>query len=52
MTTIVDTLEQAARLELEPLLIRRPLEAYLDAHELGSGPIEAETVGEGHSNIT
>jgi len=52
VTTIVDTPEQAARLELEPLLIRRPLEAYLDAHELGSGPIEAETVGEGHSNIT
>ena len=39
-------------LELAPLLVRRPLEAYLDEHGLGSGPIEAETVGEGHSNIT
>jgi aminoglycoside phosphotransferase (APT) family kinase protein len=49
---IVDTPEQAAALELPPLLVRRPLEAYLDAHGLGGGPIEAETVGEGHSNVT
>ena len=52
MSAIVDTPEQAAALELAPLLVRRPLEAYLDAQGLGSGPIEAETVGEGHSNIT
>ena len=52
MTAIVDTPEEAARLELPPLLVRRPLEAYLDAHALGSGPIEAEPVGEGHSNVT
>ena len=32
--------------------MRRPLEARLDAHGLGSGPIEAEPVGEGHSNVT
>jgi aminoglycoside phosphotransferase (APT) family kinase protein len=50
--TIVDTPEEAAELELAPLLVRRPLEAYLDEHGLGSGPIEAEPVGEGHSNIT
>jgi len=31
---------------------RTPLEAYLDAEGLGSGEIEAERIGEGHSNIT
>jgi aminoglycoside phosphotransferase (APT) family kinase protein len=52
VTAIVDTPEQAAALDLPPLLVRRPLEEYLDSHGLGSGPIEAEPVGEGHSNIT
>jgi aminoglycoside phosphotransferase (APT) family kinase protein len=52
VTDIVDTHEEAARLERAPLLVRRPLEACLDAHGLGSGPIEAEPVGEGHSNVT
>ena len=35
-----------------PLIDTAPLEAYLDAHALGSGEIEAERIGEGHSNIT
>ena len=52
MSAIVDTPEEAAALELPPLLVRRPLEAYLERHGLGSGPIHAEPVGEGHSNIT
>jgi len=52
VSAIVDTPEEAARLELAPLLVRRPLEAYLDEHGLGSGAVEAEPVGEGHSNIT
>jgi aminoglycoside phosphotransferase (APT) family kinase protein len=52
MTAIVDTPEEAAALELEPLLVRRPLEAFLDARGLGEGPLEAEPVGEGHSNVT
>src|SRR3954447_4816838 len=52
MSAIVDTPEEAAALDLPPLLVRRPLEAHLDAHGLGSGPIEAEPVGEGHSNVT
>jgi aminoglycoside phosphotransferase (APT) family kinase protein len=52
VSTIVDTPEEAAALELPPLLVRRPLEAHLDAHGLGSGPIEAQPVGEGHSNVT
>ncbi|MBA2764659.1 MAG: phosphotransferase family protein [Thermoleophilaceae bacterium] len=49
---IVDTHEEAAGLELAPLLIRSPVQAFLDEHGIGSGPIEAERVGEGHSNIT
>ena len=52
MTAIVDTPEEAAELELAPLLVRRPLEAFLDAQGLGSGPVEAEPVGDGHSNVT
>jgi aminoglycoside phosphotransferase (APT) family kinase protein len=52
MTAIVDTPEEAAELELPPLLVRRPLEAFLDAQGLGEGPVEAEPVGEGHSNVT
>jgi aminoglycoside phosphotransferase (APT) family kinase protein len=52
VTAIVDTPEEAAALELPPLLVRRPLGAFLDARGLGSGPIEAEPVGEGHSNVT
>jgi aminoglycoside phosphotransferase (APT) family kinase protein len=52
VTAIVDTPEEAAALELPPLLVRRPLEAFLDARGLGSGPLEAAPVGEGHSNVT
>jgi aminoglycoside phosphotransferase (APT) family kinase protein len=49
---IVDTPAQAAGQELPPLIVREPLEAFMDEHGLGSGPIEAERVGEGHSNVT
>jgi aminoglycoside phosphotransferase (APT) family kinase protein len=52
VTSIVDTPEQAAALALPPLLIRRPLEDFLDAHGLGSGELGAEPVGDGHSNVT
>jgi aminoglycoside phosphotransferase (APT) family kinase protein len=52
MSGIVDTPEQAAELDLPPLLVRQPLEAFLDARGLGSGPLEAEPLGEGHSNVT
>ena len=52
MSAIVDTPEEAAALELPPLLVRRPLEAFLDAAGLGEGPLEAEPVGDGHSNVT
>jgi aminoglycoside phosphotransferase (APT) family kinase protein len=52
MPDIVDTPEEAAAQELAPLIVREPLEQYLDAQDLGSGPIEAERIGEGHSNVT
>ncbi|MDQ1434367.1 MAG: hypothetical protein QOF59_1183, partial [Actinomycetota bacterium] len=39
-------------LDRPPLLIRRPLEAFLDAQGLGSGELQAEPVGDGHSNVT
>ena len=48
----MDTHDEAAALDRPPLLIRRPLEAFLDAHGLGSGELEAEPVGDGHSNVT
>jgi aminoglycoside phosphotransferase (APT) family kinase protein len=49
---VVDTVAEAAEQELAPLIIREPLARYLDERALGSGPIEASRIGEGHSNIT
>jgi aminoglycoside phosphotransferase (APT) family kinase protein len=49
---VVDTAQDAAGLELPPLVVREPLEAFLDAHGIGEGRVEAERIGEGHSNIT
>ena len=49
---IVDTPREAAELELAPLVVREPLEAFLDAHGIGAGRVTAERIGEGHSNIT
>jgi aminoglycoside phosphotransferase (APT) family kinase protein len=54
MTDIVDTHEEAESLDRVPLIVRRPLEAFLDSAGLaaGGGAIEAAEIGEGHSNIT
>ena len=52
MSDVVRTAAQAAGLELEPLLVLEPLEAFLDAAGLGAGPIEATAIGGGHSNVT
>src|SRR5215208_3305885 len=49
---VVDTAEEAAQLEHAPLVVREPLEAFLDEHGIGSGRLEAERIGEGHSNFT
>ena len=48
----MNTHEEAAALDRPPLLIRRPLEQFLDDHGLGSGELQAEPVGDGHSNVT
>ena len=52
MADIVDTHEQAEREQRPPLIVRRALEEYLDAQGLGTGEIEAERIGDGHSNVT
>jgi aminoglycoside phosphotransferase (APT) family kinase protein len=49
---IVDTVEQAVEVGGEALLVVQPIEATLDAAGLGEGPVSAERIGEGHSNIT
>ena len=49
---VVDTAGEAAGLELPPLVVREPLEGFLDAHGIGHGRVEVERIGEGHSNIT
>jgi aminoglycoside phosphotransferase (APT) family kinase protein len=52
MGDVVDTPAEAEELELAPLIVREPLEAFFDDQGLGSGEIEVERIGEGHSNIT
>jgi aminoglycoside phosphotransferase (APT) family kinase protein len=49
---IVATHAEAERNERVPLLVLEPLAAFLDEHGLGTGPIAAEPVGDGHSNVT
>jgi aminoglycoside phosphotransferase (APT) family kinase protein len=49
---IVRTFAEAEGNERPPLLVSEPLEAFLDAQGIGSGPIDASPVGEGHSNVT
>jgi len=49
---IVATHAEAERNDRVPLLVLEPLAAFLDQHGLGSGPIAAEPVGDGHSNVT
>jgi aminoglycoside phosphotransferase (APT) family kinase protein len=49
---VVDTLKDASGLEQPPLLVREPLERFLDERGIGSGTAEVERIGEGHSNVT
>jgi aminoglycoside phosphotransferase (APT) family kinase protein len=49
---VVDTPAEAATLPLPPLVIRRPLEAWLDEQGLGRGALAATRIGAGHSNAT
>src|SRR3954454_13259773 len=52
MLDVVDTQEEAAAQERPPLIVRVPLQEFLDSQQLGEGPIAAEPIGEGHSNVT
>ena len=52
MPDIVDTPEEAQQQDRAPLIVRRSLESYLDSQGLGSGEVEAERIGDGHSNVT
>ncbi|HEX2125873.1 MAG TPA: phosphotransferase family protein [Thermoleophilaceae bacterium] len=49
---VVRTRQEAEQQERPPLIVLEPLEEYFDSRGLGSGPIEAEAIGEGHSNVT
>ncbi len=49
---VVDTPQEAAELEHPPLIVREPLERFLDEHGIGEGRLRAERIGEGHSNYT
>jgi aminoglycoside phosphotransferase (APT) family kinase protein len=49
---IVERPEQAAGNARPPLLVLEPLTAFLDEAGLGSGSVEPESIGEGHSNVT
>jgi aminoglycoside phosphotransferase (APT) family kinase protein len=49
---IVKTASDAQANSRPPLLVLEPLEGFLDAHGLGEGEIEANPIGEGHSNVT
>jgi aminoglycoside phosphotransferase (APT) family kinase protein len=49
---IVQTPAEAEGNSRPPLLVMEPLVAFLDAHGLGEGPVQATPIGEGHSNVT
>jgi aminoglycoside phosphotransferase (APT) family kinase protein len=49
---VVDTPQEAAELEHPPLVVREPLESFLDEQGIGEGRVEVERIGEGHSNFT
>ena len=49
---VVRTAAEAAAAAREPLLVLEPLQAFLDAAGVGRGPVTAEPIGDGHSNVT
>jgi aminoglycoside phosphotransferase (APT) family kinase protein len=49
---VVATHDEAARNDRPPLLVLEPLRAFLDAHGLGEGEVEASPIGDGRSNVT
>ncbi|HEU4978323.1 MAG TPA: phosphotransferase family protein [Solirubrobacteraceae bacterium] len=49
---VVRSTAEAEGNERVPLLVLDPLEAFLDEAGIGSGAIDVEAIGEGHSNVT
>lgn len=49
---IVATAGDAPAEALPPLLILDVVESFLDAHGIGTGPVTAVRIGDGHSNVT
>ncbi len=49
---IVRSHEQGAANEREPLVVLEPLIGFLDAVGIGSGELQIEPIGDGHSNVT
>jgi len=49
---IVRSHEQGAANEREPLVVLEPLIGFLDAAGIGSGELQIEPIGDGHSNVT
>ena len=49
---VVRTSAEAYALTMPPLLVLDRIEAYLDTHGLGSGPLAWRLIGDGQSNIT
>jgi aminoglycoside phosphotransferase (APT) family kinase protein len=49
---IVETTEEAQAQQRPPLIVREPLQEFLDHNGLGEGELVAEPIGEGHSNVT
>jgi aminoglycoside phosphotransferase (APT) family kinase protein len=49
---IVQTAADGQANSRPPLLVLEPLRAFLDAHGLGAGEVQATPIGDGHSNVT
>src|SRR6185436_20363835 len=49
---VVATHAEAERNDRPPLLVLDPLRAFLDEYGLGSGDLDVEPLGDGHSNVT
>jgi aminoglycoside phosphotransferase (APT) family kinase protein len=49
---VVETPAEAQAQDRPPLIVREPLQEYLDHQQLGKGDVEVEPIGEGHSNVT
>lgn len=49
---VVQTVEEAEKLSISPLLVLDTIERYFDSHDLGEGPITWKRIGEGQSNVT